>query len=188
MIYEIPNADYPTINAAFPNRIEFGFERNGKYYFDSGILQYLDVDYDSIFQGLYGQNLADYLSDKPQAQLDKNPEVFGFETTLQTSSTEYAPMSGMSVTPEEGDYYVKFGGYASMNKSRDMYYAVFKNGAIIQKSERAIKPNNNKNFIISTEAVVKCEGNDTIEIRYKISDSKTNLKVYNRNLTTIKTD
>lgn len=186
MIYEIPSDEYTVINAQFPSRIEFGFQKKGTWYFDDSVIPHLDIDYDAVFQALYTQTLAQYLSGKTQVEFNKNPSEFGFQTTLQTSSTEYSTMAGMSVTPEEGKYYIKFGAYGSVSKTNEVSYAVFKNGTQIYQSVRSPKPRANQNFELNTDAALDCNGTDVIDIRYKTSNPKATLKIYNRNLITLR--
>lgn len=62
--YVIPNADRLTIlaNTNRPARHGFWYEDDGVYYYNDNTTQYLDFDYDAVFQTEFTKTLTEYLS------------------------------------------------------------------------------------------------------------------------------
>lgn len=62
--YIVPEADRTQIqsNKNRSERHEFWYEDWNKFYFDENTIQYLDFDYDSIFQTEFNKTLTEYLS------------------------------------------------------------------------------------------------------------------------------
>ena len=72
---QVDQSDRDAIEAAFPSRLEITFSEGNYWWIDENIISYLDVDYDSIFQSLFTQNMQEYLDTRPTWH-DLNPKVY----------------------------------------------------------------------------------------------------------------
>jgi len=103
-----------------------------------------------------------------------------------TTSPNYILLPSMTTTPPAGTWVFSFSSSGQVVDNRQMcWYAIFQNGAIVQRSERRLTIGGNHDHDASatlhTQAVLTVSGSEAIEIRYK-SDGTSPFTVYDRSL------
>lgn len=72
----ISETEKDQINGAFPSRLTITSYKENNWWIDDGIIAYLDVDGDAIFQSLFSKNMQEFLDEKP-SYADIRPKVYG---------------------------------------------------------------------------------------------------------------
>jgi ribosomal protein L21E len=91
----------------------------------------------------------------------------------QTSSTTYTLLTGMTITPPAGTYWVKFTSSVRNSSGNQInYQSIFSGGSQVAASEVAARNGtNNADSSVSTQAIVTVNGSQAIEVRVRVSGS-----------------
>lgn len=88
-----------------------------------------------------------------------------------TSSTSYTLLDAMTTTPAVGTYMVWFSSSVTNDTSNaDIYVSIYSNSVQVANSERRIQTNTTTaQSVMSTIGIVTVNGNQEVEIRWKVS-------------------
>jgi len=107
-------------------------------------------------------------------------------TNESSSTTTYALVPGMTTTPASGTYQVVFSGSMEGSvKLQAVYYALFKDGTIIQNTERRLHnvTGHDHDIYLSAHTMAKIvvNGSQVVELRWKSGTANT-MNVYERTM------
>jgi hypothetical protein len=105
---------------------------------------------------------------------------------VSTTGSSYILLPGMTGTPAAGTYKFTFSSTGeTVNKNQVAWYAIFKDGVIVQHTERRASVNGNQNIdshlTLHTQAVLAVTGSEVVEVRYKSSGNNA-FSVFDRSL------